>query len=251
MPTLPTELPAFDRAAGANLASARVLVVGLGGLGCPGATALLQSGIGQLTLLDDDHVELDNLHRQTLFAPADVGARKAEVAQARLRALARAQSRACRIEAKDARLTPDNAAALLQAHDLVFDGSDNYATKYLVADWAAALGKPAVQGGVQRWQGWALLSQPGQGGCLRCLFGAAPNVGETSCGALGVVGPVVGVIAGLQALLAVACLATTALQSQWLSYDGQRDRLQQRPLAAVARCGCERRQGNVAWHPSP
>lgn len=199
------------------LVSCRVLIVGVGGLGCPAAEGLARAGIGAMTLLDPDRVELTNLHRQLLHRTADLGRPKVDSAA---ETLARAFP-SLRLETRPERLTAENAEALFAAHDLVIDGTDGVPTKYLLSDAAMRTGVPLVFGGVLRMQGQAMVVAPG-GPCLRCLYELAPEADQApSCAAAGVLGTVAGLIGALQAQLAAAHLA--GAEPGWLTvFDGVR-----------------------------
>lgn len=186
-----------------RLDKAEVVIVGAGGLGSPVALSLAAAGVGTLRLVDDDVVDLSNLQRQTLFTLADVGRPKAEAAAERLRAAAPA----ARIEAHAVRLTAETAWELLEDADLVVDGSDNFATKFLVND-ACVLGElPLVTGGIRQWLGQVFTVRPGHGPCYRCLFEEPPPAGEIpSCAEAGVLGAIAGIVGALQAREALRCL---------------------------------------------
>lgn len=173
---------------------ARVLVVGAGGLGSPVLRLLAQSGASHVTIVDDDVVEETNLHRQTLYADADIGHPKTDRAAAAVRALAPAVS----VEVVEGRFVPGTAMKLLRDHTVVVEGADNLATKFLVADAAHLCDVPALQAGAVRWAGWAFCALPGSA-CLRCLFEDIPRDRIETCAEAGVVGPVVGVLGALQA----------------------------------------------------
>jgi len=177
-------------------AAHRVLVVGAGGLGSPVLRLLAASGVGHVTIVDDDLVDESNLHRQTLYTGRDVGQSKVERAARVLRELAPELS----VRAVEGRFVPATAAELLSGHTLVVEGADNLATKFLVADAAHLAGVPAVQAGAVRWAGWALCALP-ESACLRCLFEDIPRDRMETCAEAGVVGPVVGLLGGLQAAL--------------------------------------------------
>ena len=155
---------------------ARVLVVGLGGLGCPSLLALAQAGVGTLGLCDDDEVDATNLHRQILYGEADVGMHKVDAAARALAAIApRVELRPYRT-----RLLPTNAAEIVRGWDVVLEGADNFATKFLAADACAAAGVPVVHASSVRWVGTALAVGARGRPCYRCLFedvpeGDAPN----------------------------------------------------------------------------
>jgi adenylyltransferase/sulfurtransferase len=197
--------------------SAHVLVVGAGGLGSPAARALARSpGVARLTVVDDDVVDASNLHRQTLFGPADVGAPKAERAARALAILAREAGRAVDVVPVAGRFLPETAVALLAGVDVVVEGADNFATKFLVADACGRARIPSVSAGCVRWAGWALATIPGRGACLRCVFEDVParlaasaggaGAPPETCAEAGVVGPVVGALGALEAALALRLL---------------------------------------------
>lgn len=184
----------------------RVLFVGMGGLGCPAARALVLA-MGPrlaLTLVDDDVVDETNLHRQVLFTDDDVGHPKADVAAARLLDLG-----AFEAHARRERFEPSSARALLTGVDLVIEGADNFATKFLVADACALERVPVVHAGAVGWNGWALASDPRalpHAPCLRCVFEDVPDGAVPTCADVGVLGAVVGVLGAVQAKLARALL---------------------------------------------
>jgi adenylyltransferase/sulfurtransferase len=190
-----------------GLTHKRVLLVGAGGLGSPVAALLARAGVGHLEVVDQDRIELSNLHRQTLYRPADVGQSKSVVAAARIESEARAAGHAqTRAVAREQRVYPEHVLEAVRGFDLVVEGSDNYPTKFLVAD-ACALEKIAcVQAGAVRWMGWAFGSIPGGSACLRCVFEDVPEGPDRGCSVAGVVGPVVGVIGALQAAIAIQLL---------------------------------------------
>jgi molybdopterin/thiamine biosynthesis adenylyltransferase/rhodanese-related sulfurtransferase len=180
-----------------KLAAARVLLVGLGGLGSPAALYLAAAGVGTLGLLDDDRVERSNLQRQVLYGEGDLGRRKVEAAAARLADLNPLVSLALH----PTRLTAENAEALVAEYDVVVDGSDNFATRYLVNDACVLQRRPDVYGSVLRFGGQlAVFALPG-GPCYRCLHPAPPPPGlVASCAEAGVLGVMPGIVGSLQAM---------------------------------------------------
>ncbi|RRJ97086.1 HesA/MoeB/ThiF family protein, partial [Opitutaceae bacterium TAV4] len=142
-------LAGFGPGAQLALKRARVLVIGAGGLGCPALLYLTAAGVGHITLLDPDRVDTSNLQRQVIFTTDDTGQPKAEVAARRLRAL----NPLVTIEPHAERFTRDNALALVAAHDVVLDGSDNFATRYLVNDACVIGRRPFVYGAIQGFGG--------------------------------------------------------------------------------------------------
>src|SRR5450631_2456033 len=171
-----------------------VLIVGAGGLGCPAALALGASGIARIGVVDDDRVDTSNLHRQVLFADADVG-------ELKVTAFARALARrfpALRVEPHPVRFDPTNAEALVAAYDVIVDGTDNFAAKFLANDAAVLAGKPLVHGAAVALGGQMMTVPAGGRPCYRCLFEEPPPAGVgPSCAEAGVLGPVPGVIGAL------------------------------------------------------
>ena len=142
-------LPGFGPEQQQRLYDAHVLVIGAGGLGCPVMQTLAATGVGRITVWDDDCVDLTNIHRQILFGASDVGRRKVDVAAERLRAL----QPDIQVTAVNDRLSPDNFIEALEGIDLVIDGSDTFATKFLAADAAEVTGTPLLWGSVLRYRG--------------------------------------------------------------------------------------------------
>ena len=182
----------------AKLLAARVLVVGAGGLGSPALLYLAAAGIGTLGIADDDVVDVSNLQRQIEHTTARIGTPKAESAAAAIAAL----DPAIRVEVHRARLGEANARDLVGAYDLVLDGSDNFATRYLLNDVCAALRKPLVAASLLRFEGQLSTFKPWTGGpCYRCLHPTAPRPGIIPrCEEAGILGAVAGVMGTLQAV---------------------------------------------------
>lgn len=219
------------------LPAARILVIGLGGLGAPACAVLVRSGARHLTLVDDDRVERGNLHRQTLYEAADVGVAKVEVARRRLQQMARgAGMREPAIKTLFSRALPDTVMALVCAHDLVLECGDNFATAFMLADACRLASVPVVQAGAVRWVGWALASDS-RSACLRCYFEDIPRERADTCSEAGVVGPVVGVVAALQASLALGMISSpSATSGTLLHYQGLRGALRRRRVERRAAC---------------
>ncbi len=214
-----------------------VLVIGAGGLSCPVLSVLVKSGVTRITLLDDDRVELGNLHRQTLYDEADVGRLKVEVAADKLARLA-PDPHALRIERVVDRFVPDTALALCAGHALVVEGADNYATKFLAADAAQLSGVPIVQAGAVRFGGWALgvSAAPTRSACVRCVFEDIPRGQPDTCSVSGVLGPVVGVLGALQAAIALQMLRGQSAAGVLWSYDALGNGLRRRHVHPRADC---------------
>jgi molybdopterin/thiamine biosynthesis adenylyltransferase len=212
--------------------TARVLVVGIGGLGCPATLALARAGVGFFTIADDDVIEESNLHRQILFDEADVGAQKAETAASALEALAPG----VRASVAGGRVLPHNAMQLVQKADVVVEGSDNFATKFLVADACALARVPVVHAAAVRWHGTVLAVGPGGAPCYRCLFEDLPSDGAPNCTDAGVLGPVLGVLGAIQADLALSLLDGDPVEGTLVTYDGLSDRLRRRVIHSREDC---------------
>lgn len=217
-----------------GLRDKRVLLVGAGGLGSPVATLLARARIGSIEVLDDDRVELSNLHRQTLYCEANVGLSKATAAAACIHAESCGDTIPV---AREMRLVPDIAADVIRGFDLVLEGGDNYPTKFLTADACSLAGVPCVQAGAVRWVGWTLASIPGRSACLRCAFEDIPAGPDRGCSVAGVVGPVVGVIGALQASLALRLLSGDAgAAGELYHYRALHGALRRIRVARSARC---------------
>jgi molybdopterin/thiamine biosynthesis adenylyltransferase len=218
----------------ADVANGSVLLIGLGGLGCPAALALARAGVGRLVLCDDDTVDEGNLHRQILYAEADVGADKLDAAERALAPVAR--SSGTRIELARERFVPENARRLARVADLVIEGADNFATKFLVADACHLERRPLVHGAGLRWQGTAWAVAAGGQPCYRCLFEDVPTGAQPSCDSAGVMGPVVGIVGALMAELALRTLSGRGPLGEVWTLDGKSDNLRKVPVSARADC---------------
>lgn len=189
-------LPGFGEAAQLKLKAARVLIVGAGGLGCPALQYLAAAGVGTLGIVDDDRVSRSNLQRQILYTDADVGEMKVAVAAERLMAM----NPDIRCVRHALRLTVDNALELIGQYDLVLDGSDNFATRYLVNDACVLAGKPLVYGALHRYQGQVSVFNFEGGPTYRCLFPEPPNPKDApNCSEIGVLGFLPGIVGVMQA----------------------------------------------------
>jgi len=183
-----------------RLKAARVLLVGAGGLGSPAALYLAAAGVGHLSIVDFDAVDVTNLQRQVLHGTKDVGRPKVESARDRLLDLNPHLSLALHRE----RFAAANALSLVSDHDLVVDGTDNFATRYLVNDACVLAGKPNVYASVFRFDGQASVFATRQGPCYRCLYPSPPPPGEIpSCAEGGVLGVLPGLLGTLQAAEAI------------------------------------------------
>jgi molybdopterin/thiamine biosynthesis adenylyltransferase/rhodanese-related sulfurtransferase len=179
-----------------RLAAARVLIVGVGGLGSPAALYLAAAGVGTLSLVDDDVVDESNLHRQLLYGTADIGRPKLDAAAARLANV----NPLVRVVRHETRLGRDNAVDLIRGHDIVLDGTDTFAARYAINDACVMLGVPFVYGSVARFDGQVSVFGTPAGPCYRCLFPEPPAPGAVpTCAEEGVLGVLPGLIGLWQA----------------------------------------------------
>jgi len=198
-------LAQIGEAGQATLGSAKVVLLGAGGLGSPAALYLAAAGVGQLTLIDDDVVERSNLHRQIIHADARVGMAKTESARIALRAL----NPRVRIVIHNERLQADNVERLLAGHDVLVDGADNFPARYLLTAASLRLKLPMVYGAVERFSGQVSVFDPRRedSPCYRCLFPEPPPAADApNCSEAGVLGVLPGVVGLLQATEALKLL---------------------------------------------
>jgi len=202
------------------------LVVGAGGLGCAALLYLAAAGVGHLTVADGDAVEWSNLQRQILHGAADLGRRKAASAAESLTAL----NPHCRVEALDRRLDPASLRALTPDFDVVLDASDNFSTRFLLAEYCWQRRLPLVSAAVTGWHGQLLVQIPHpENPCYRCLVPEAPPPEAVPPSSrVGVLGAVAGVLGSIQAVEALKLLLGRAsdLTRRLLAYDGLQGRFQ-------------------------
>ncbi len=247
-------LPGFGPEAQRKLRQSRVLVVGAGGLGSPAVLYLVAAGVGHITVIDDDVVEESNLQRQVIHRESDIGRPKAESAKdAGLRLDSEAS-----ITAIQGRLTAANAAQLFADHDVVLDGADNFATRYLSSDAAEVTGTPLVWATILQFGGQLSVFWPGHGPMLRDLFPDMPDPDSVpSCAAGGVLGAMVGQIGSMMVVEALKVLTgvgepavgklvlidALAASTRSLNFSADPDRPYATDLSAhenpQTSCGCE------------
>lgn len=230
-------LPEIGQAGQARLRQARIACVGAGGLGSPVALYLAAAGIGHLTLVDGDVVELSNLHRQLLHTTERLGQPKVSSAAATLAAL----NPEVRVSPQATRLTADNAAGLLRGHHVIVDASDNFTTRYLVNDVALALGVPVVHAAIQGFEGQLSVFAATGAPCYRCLFPAPPPPElAPSCQEAGVLGVLPGILGTLQATEALKLVLGIGqpLVGRLLSLDALSMRFSELVIAADPGCQC-------------
>ncbi|MHB8816419.1 MAG: molybdopterin-synthase adenylyltransferase MoeB [Steroidobacteraceae bacterium] len=227
-------LPELGRGGQERLKSARVVVIGAGGLGSPAALYLAAAGVGTLGLVDCDRVELSNLQRQVLFDSAAVGRLKTEAARERLLAL----NPEITVVAHTLTLRAANVLEVLRDYDLVLDGTDRLTTRYLVNDACVLLGRPLVSAAIHRFEGHAMTYLPGRGPCYRCLFPAAEEGVVASCAEAGVLGVLPGVLGAIQATEAVKILTGIGepIVGRLVTYDALELRFLELPVTRRADC---------------
>jgi len=189
-----------------KLKSARVLLVGAGGLGSPAALYLAAAGVGTLGLVDFDAVDITNLQRQVIHGTKDIGRPKLDSASDRIRDI----NPHVHVERFDTALTSQNALEIARDYDVIVDGTDNFPTRYLVNDTCVILGKPNVFGSVLRFEGQASIFATPEGPCYRCLFREPPPAGLVpDCAEAGVLGVLPGLIGTIQATETVKLILGT------------------------------------------
>jgi len=235
-------LPEIGEEGQLRLRAARVLVIGAGGLGAPLLSYLAAAGVGTLGVVDDDTVGLSNLQRQVIHGTADLGRAKVDSAADALQAINPHVS----VERHRLRLGPGNAADLIGRYDLVADGSDNFATRFLVADACHLAGRTLVSAAIMRFDGQLSTFRSHQGHghdgranpCYRCLFPEQPPTTRDSCADVGVLAMLPGVMGSLQAVEVVKELLGIgeSLSGRLLLYDALGTRLQVMRVAADPAC---------------
>ncbi|HEY8417763.1 MAG TPA: thiazole biosynthesis adenylyltransferase ThiF [Limnochordales bacterium] len=218
-----------------KLKDARVLIVGAGGLGSPAAFYLAAAGVGTIGIVDDDVVDLSNLQRQILHRTQDVGRPKVESA---VRALAELNP-GVTVKPYRMRLDASNVLDLVREYDVVVDGVDNFATRYLLNDACVMAGKPLVDAGILRWDGLLMTIKPHEGPCYRCVFPEPPPAGAVpSCQEAGVIGAIAGVMGTLQAMEAIKLILGVGetLTGRLLLYDALEGRFRELNAARDPNC---------------
>ena len=210
-------LPEVGGAGQAALAGSHVVLVGMGGIGCPALQYLAGAGVGRLTMIDDDVVDVSNLQRQVLFTPVDVGRAKAQVAADWVRRFDPVLAVEVRIE----RVTGANAAALVAGAGVVLDGTDNFATRLAVSDGCVAAGVPLTSAALGRFAGQVanFAGHLPHEACYRCFVGDAFDAEDCdSCAEQGVLGAMVGMVGAFAAMQAIRVLlagVSTLGDPQW------------------------------------
>lgn len=229
-------LPELDIAGQEKLLEAKVLLVGLGGLGAPLALYLAAAGIGELVLVDDDLVEASNLQRQIIHSVEDIGDSKVSSAQNSIHAI----NPDCQVSIHQLRLADETLLAMVAAADLVLDGTDNFATRYAINEACVATRTPLVSGAAIRWEGQVAVFdfRDPQAPCYACLYPDTNSTADLSCADNGVAAPVVGIIGSIQALEAIKLIAGIgeSLSGYVLVMDGKYQQWQKLKLSRAENC---------------
>jgi molybdopterin/thiamine biosynthesis adenylyltransferase len=215
-------------------ADARVVIIGAGGIGAPLAMALVAGGVQRLVVVDDDRVELSNLHRQILFRDEDVGRLKLDAFASAIQA----RSPETCVELIHGRALPSTAVSIVKGASVVIDATDNFASRFLLADACAIAGVSVVHAAAVRWNATVFAVAKGGRPCYRCLFEDLPGGDAPDCATAGVVGPVCGVAGAIAADRALRILVEDdSAYGSIVTFDGLRDVLRSVPVRA--RAGCE------------
>jgi len=229
-----TVLPDFGDRGQQQLGTAKVLLIGVGGLGAPAAMYLTAAGLGNLALSDFDSVDVTNLQRQILFTEQDIGKNKADTAAARLNAL----NSAVRIVSHPERLQGTALERAVADASLVLDASDNFGTRFAINAACVATGTPLISGAAIRYEGHVAMLDPARGGaCYACLYDEDAE-GIEDCQSNGVLGPAVGVVGSLMATEAIQWLAgvDTPRHDRLLVYNARSGAWRQTGLKADLQC---------------
>jgi len=227
-------LPEIGVAGQEKLQAARVLVIGTGGLGSPAALYLAAGGIGSLGVLDFDRVDESNLQRQVLYDTASIGMPKADLARMRLAAL----NPELQLQAHQTELWAGNVQTIFENYDIIVDGSDRIATRYLINDACVIYGKSLVSAAIHRFEGQAMTYVPGRGPCYRCLFPQIDTTATPSCAEAGVLGVLPGVMGAIQATEVIKLVVGfgSPLIGRLLTYDALEMRFQELRFARRVDC---------------
>ncbi len=231
-------LPEIDLEGQKRLQQSRVLIIGMGGLGCPASQYLAAAGIGQLTLCDGDVVEISNLQRQILYAEADLGRPKASAARERLLAM----NPHIRVSAWTENASSESLGSALETHDLVLDCSDNFHSRHAINRACREARVPLVSAAAIRWEGQLSVFdfRDQDTACYACLYPEqGEENGEDTCSRNGVLGPLLGILGSMQAVEAIRLLSghNSLLSGQLLLVDARHWQWRQVQLRRDPACG--------------
>jgi molybdopterin/thiamine biosynthesis adenylyltransferase len=228
-------LPEVGVAGQLKLLGAKVLCIGAGGLGSPSSMYLAAAGIGTIGVIDDDVVDASNLQRQILHGTDRVGVAKVDSAETTLRGL----NPDVKVDKHRTRITSDNALALIAPYDVIVDGADNFATRYLVNDAALRLGKPVIHASIFRFEGQITVFPASGSPCYRCLYPQPPPAEDApSCAEAGVLGVLPGIMGVLQATEAIKLILGLgdSLAGRLVCYDAIKTRFRELRLRRDPKC---------------
>ena len=203
-----------------KLLESKVLIVGTGGLGSPVSLYLTAAGVGTIGIVDADVVDVSNLQRQIIHSTADIDRPKVESAAAKMRAL----NPDVEVQPQQVYLNASNATEIIKKYDFVIDGTDNFATKFLVNDACVMAGVPFSHGGILRFDGQTMTVLPGESACYRCYFREPPPAKAVpGCSQAGVLGAIAGMLGTIQAAEALKFFtnAGTLLTNTLLTFDAR------------------------------
>lgn len=240
-----TLIPDLDVIGQQRIINAKVLVVGAGGLGSPTIMYLAAAGVGEIGIVDFDRVEASNLQRQIIHEESDIGKSKAVSAKEKAIAL----NSDIKVTTFETKLDESNVLAIFANYDLIIDGTDNFATRYLINDAAAILGKPYIWGSIYQFDGQASVFWSAEGPCYRCLHPTPPPPGSVpSCaqgGVLGALCAAIGAIQSTEALKLITGIGTSLLGSL-IVYDAKDASYAKVPITKSPNCPiCNGKQGNL------
>jgi molybdopterin/thiamine biosynthesis adenylyltransferase/rhodanese-related sulfurtransferase len=230
-----TLLPEVGVAGQIKLLGAKVLCIGAGGLGSPSSMYLAAAGVGTIGVIDDDVVDASNLQRQILHGTDRVGVAKVESAETTLRGL----NSDVKVDKHRTRITSDNALSLIAPYDVIIDGADNFATRYLVNDAALRLAKPVIHASIFRFEGQVTVFPANGSPCYRCLYPQPPPAEDApSCAEAGVLGVLPGIMGVLQATEAIKLILGLGetLAGRLVVYDAIKTRFRELKLRRDPKC---------------
>lgn len=213
-------LPKFGAREQRKLKQSKVVVTGAGGIGCPTLYYLAACGVGNITIIDNDKIEPNNLNRQILFTPRDVGKPKAKTAARKIVEF----NPEIKVEAIEELITYDNCFELLKGFNAICDGTDNFPTRYAINDAAVVNDTTLFHAAALQFEGRVFTVVPHKSACLRCMFPVIPPAGMIpSCREAGILGPVLGVVSSIQSIECVKHLAGfgTRLEGRMIIFDAR------------------------------
>ena len=180
-----------------KILSSKILIIGVGGLGCPAAENLVRAGIGTIGLVDNDIINLSNIHRQSLFTSKDIKKSKISVAAKKLREI----NPSTKIKTYKSRLNKNNIKNIIKDYEIIIDGSDNFKTKFLLNKFANKLKKVFIAGAISRYDGhiFSFNFKRNNEACLKCFYQSEVNEDVLNCETDGILGPVAGIVGNIQA----------------------------------------------------